>query len=404
MKVAIFGASGFVGATLVERLVARDDIDLRLFIRSFGNAWRLAKAGIPMRTVDVTSARQVNEAVAGCTHVVNCTRGSSAVMIGGLQNLLAASKVSGVKRFVHLSSVAVYGDFPPPESERESAPAKPAPKSYGEEKLKQDDMVARATDSGLDCVVLCPPNISGVYSSFVSNVLADMRAGSFALIDGGGRALNVVDVDNLAHAIVLALEIPKGDGRRIFISDGEGIAWKDLADALLPLAEFAGPVPIVPASSLALAASPAARPGSLWRSMKHLVSSDVREALRRDPLLAKFDKQMRKFGAIGGKAMEDRLRHSIEGAIKVAKVRDPNLYSSRYNAMQLRGVWHSIDRARDTLGYRPVLSFSESMARFRVWYKTMHGFGEDYWPLARKLVDFKLETVPSGEAKRASDS
>jgi nucleoside-diphosphate-sugar epimerase len=388
MKVSIFGASGFVGTATAEHLLDRKDVELNLFIRSFGNSWRLTRSGIPLKTVDITSLGQVREAIGDSTHVVNCTRGPRDVMIGGLQNLLAASKAQGVKRFIHLSSDAVYGDRPPPESERESAPAQPGSNIYGQEKLRQDDMVASAASSGLDCVVLCPPNISGVYSSFVSNVLADMRAGTFALVDGGKRALNVVDVDNLAYAIMLALEIPKGDGRRIFVTDGEGLTWKDLADSLLPLAELKGPVPNIPASSLPSAPAVAARKASLWRSAKHLVSSDVREVLRRDPLLAKFDVRMRKLARVGGRRMEDRLRDSIEGPIKVAKVPDRNPYSSRYNAMQLRDVWRRIDRARETLGYRPVFGFSESMARFRLWYETMHGVGEDYWPLARTLNDF----------------
>ena len=383
MKVAVFGASGFVGSTLVERL--RGDVETVAVIHSFGNAWRLARASVPMKTVDITSAAAVSGALEGCTHVVNCTRGSSEVMFDGLKNLLAASKANNIRRFVHLSSVAVYGDPPPPESEREDARANPPPGSYGAEKLKQDDMVASAAASGLDCIVLCPPNISGVYSSFVSNVLTDMRNGSFALVDGGARPNNTIDVDNLAHAIVLSLNAAKGDGKRIFVSDGVGLTWKDLSDALAPLAELDAPIASIPAQALRLPQAPAKPSISLWRSMKHLVSSDVREAIRRDPLWAKVDAKIRKLASLGGKSIEDRLRHSIEGPRKIAKVADAAAYSSRYNAMQLRGVWHRIDRAREVLGYEPLLDFSESMARFRIWYETMHGFGQPYWPLVRTL-------------------
>jgi nucleoside-diphosphate-sugar epimerase len=385
MKVTVFGASGFVGATLVEQLARRNDVETQAIIHSFGNAWRLARASVPMKTVDITSPAEVVSALDDCTHVVNCTRGSTAVMLMGLKNLLAASKTKKVRRFVHLSSVAVYGDPPPPESAHEDAPAKPPPRSYGAEKLQQDEMVADAAESGLDCVVLCPPNISGVYSSFVSNVLADIRTGTFALVDGGTRPNNTVDVDNLAYAIILALDVAKGDGKRIFVSDGTGLTWKHLADALLPLAELQSPIASIPASALAGQVAPARLPASFWRSLKHLVSSDVREALRHDPLWAKFDARIRQLASLGGTRMEDRLRLSIAGPQTVAKVPDDNPYSSRYNSMQLRGVWHSIDRARDVLGYEPPISFTQSMERFKVWYETMHGFGEPYWPLVRVL-------------------
>lgn len=388
MKVAVFGASGFVGATLIEHLLSRPKIETQAFIHSYGSAWRLARAAIPLRTVDITSLNEVNAALADCTHVVNCTRGDSPVMLQGLKHLLAASKARGVKRFVHLSSVAVYGDPPPPDSERESAPTKPEPGSYGEEKLKQDDMVAEACDAGLDSVVLCPPNISGVYSSFVCNVLDDIRHATFALVDDGQRPLNVVDVDNLAYAIIRALEVPKGDGRRIFVSDGDNISWKALVDALQPLRDTSVPVASIATDALASGPISSKRPISLWRSAKHLVSSDVREALRKDPLLGKADSGLRRLASLVGSGFEDRLRRSIEGPIKVEKVYDDNPYSSRYNVMQLRGVTHRIDRAREVLGYRPPLSFHDSMARFCLWYAAMHGFGAGYWPLAKLLDEF----------------
>jgi nucleoside-diphosphate-sugar epimerase len=391
-KVAIFGATGFVGTAVAELLLRRNDMEVSLFSRGYGSAWRFARAGIPLQTVDVTSPDSVQKALAGATHVVNCTRGPREVMIGGLKNLLAASKKQGVKRFIHLSSMAVYGERPAPEAEHEFGPARPAPRSYGAEKLQQDHMVERATASGLDCVVICPPNISGVYSSFLCNLVADMRAGRFALVEGGKDPLNCVDVENCAHAVGLALQIRKGDGKRIFVSDGEDINWADLAETLRPLAELPS-IPNIPASRLPATARRNV-PLSVWRSIKHLVSSDVREALRRDPLLAKVDECMRNLAAIGGKRVEDTLRLSIEGAIKVPKVPDPNPYSSRYNRMQLRGVCHRIGRAREVLGYRPILSFGESMARFRAWYDTMYGFGEDYWPLAAVLMDFRIEPVP----------
>lgn len=392
MKLAIFGATGFVGATLAERLIGWPGVELRLFCRGFGGAWRLARAGAPLAAVDILDRAAVVAALAGCTHVVNCTRGDSDVMIRGFGNLLEASRKAGIARFVHLSSTAVYGDPPPLESAEESAPARPLAGSYGAEKLAQDVMVEEAAAKGLSCAVLCPPNISGVYSSFVCNVLADLRVGTFALVEGGGLALNVVDVDNLAHAIELALAVPKVDAKRIFVTDGERLTWRDLADALMPLAERTSPLADLPAELFAAQPRPAAKT-SLWRSAKHLVSSDVREALRRDPLLARLDRRLRRLAGLAGARIEDALRLSIEGPLKVMKVADRNHYASRYNAMQLRKVTHRIDRARAVLGYAPVLDFSASMARFRAWYEGSHGFGADFWPLARTVETFKVEPI-----------
>lgn len=385
MRTVVFGASGFVGSALVERLRARGD-DVVAVIRSAGNAWRLARHGMPLKIVDVGSREAVAEAMRGATHVVNCTRGGDEVMIRGLKTLLTEAKVQGVRRFVHVSSVAVYGDPPPPESEHESCPARPAPGSYGAEKLQQDDMVQKAHDEGLSCSIICPPNISGVYSTFVTNVLEDIRNGSFALVDGGKPALNIVDVENLCHAIELACAADRTDGRRIFVTDGDAINWGAFAKHLTGLAERSAPITSIAAS--AVPRSEEAKPprSSVWKAMKHLVSSDVRAALRRDPLLARLDARARAAVARLPKSSEDSLRYSIEGPTKVAKVQVNVPVMSRYVPQQMRGVAHKTARAREVLGYAPVISFNDSMANFATWYRATRGMDTASWPLVRELL------------------
>ncbi len=391
MRIAVFGASGFVGTALVERLLAEQRCEVLACINRVGSAWRLSRSRIPWRSVDILAPEQLTSALGGVTHVVNCTRGGSDVMLAGLKNLLAASKAAQVKRFVHLSSISVY--TPPADARnlREDTPTNPEPGSYGWEKLKQDDMVEAAHAGGLDCVMLCPPNISGVYSGFCYNVLSDLRAGTLALVDGGSRPNSTVDVDNLVHAITLSLKVDKGDGKRIFVTDGGSPTWKDMADGLTELAERIEPFASVTAEEIT--PPPVAKPPmpSLWRSLKHVASSDVREALRRDPRWAWIDAQIRGLVAKSGAKIEDRLRLSIEGPQKVTRIREGSPYSSRYMAVQLRGAWHEIGRARAVLGYDPPQNFMQSMNRYRDWYKLMYGFGEAYWPLARTIETFRAD-------------
>jgi predicted dehydrogenase/nucleoside-diphosphate-sugar epimerase len=383
VKVAVFGASGFVGATLVERLIARN-IPFTAAIHSPGSAWRLARHGIALSMVDVGSRAAIREALRGCTHLVNCTRGSDATMIGGLENLLAEAKQSGIQRFVHLSSVAVYGDPPPPEARHEGCEPRPEPGSYGALKLRQDELVARAHDAGLSCAVLCPPNIGGVFSGFVGSVLDDIRQGALALVEGGHMPLNIVDVENLAYAIELALFAERADGRRMFVTDGDDITWLDFVRALMPLAECEAMPPSLPKS--AVAAATGASRASLLRAIKHLASSGVRNALRADPLLGRIEKQARALAGRLPDTIQDRLRFSLDGPIAVAKVSTAPRFTSRYNPQQLRGVVHSSERAAQQIGYTRVLDFSESMARFRAWYVAMRGIGSEAWPLTRELL------------------
>ncbi|MBN2267753.1 MAG: NAD(P)-dependent oxidoreductase [Candidatus Babeliaceae bacterium] len=388
MRVAIFGASGFVGSTFVEQLLFKKSYEeVRVFIHSSGNAWRLARRELNLRLVDVLSRTEVRKALEGCTHVVNCTRGPDEVMLMGLRNLLQESRLQGIQRFIHLSSVAVYGDPPSPESKYEEAKPNPAPQSYGWVKAQQDLMVSQAHQRGLKSIILCPPNISGPYSPFVLGVLNDMRQGTLALLDEGKMVINLVDVENLCHAIELALTCEEADGRRIFVTDAEPITWKDFTEALMPIADRKDPLPSFPREEFLKLFRPEQRKDhiSFLRTIKHLVSSDVRAALRKDPFLEKVDHSIRSLIGKLPVRVEDRLRYAIEGPISVRKVADSNPYSSRYNVQQLRGVYHTCERAKKSLGYEPRYTFTESMTRFCAWYQAMYGVGTESWKLTREL-------------------
>src|SRR5688500_2317183 len=157
MRVAVFGASGFVGATLVQRLWQSEAIEVRPIIHSSGNAARLSRFGRPMITADALQPATLDAALDGCTHVVNCSRGPAEVMLTGLRNMLDASRRARVRRFVHLSSVAAYGDLPGRSVLAESERPAPAPNTYGWTKQQQDEIVMRAHQEGLSCAILCPP-------------------------------------------------------------------------------------------------------------------------------------------------------------------------------------------------------------------------------------------------------
>ncbi len=388
-KVAIFGASGFVGATLVERLVARGDCEVVACIHSSGNAWRLARLGIPLVQVDLTDAAAVRRAVDGCTHVVNCSRGDDDVMFAGLRHLLAAAKAVGVRQFVHLSSVMVYGDPPIPASVVETAATEPKERTYGWIKLQQDEMVEAAAKAGLPSTVLCPPNIAGPYSHYLQAIVGAIRNGSLAMVDGGRAPVVLVDVVNLCHAIELAMGRDGGDGKRLFVTDGSEPTWAQFVGELAPLVP-PGSVERLPALDGATLASllvePPGRPKSIGRSIKHLVSSEVRAAIRLDPLLAGIDISVRRAVAKMGRGFEDRMRLSIEGAMRVHKASPHAAIDLRLSGHQMREAVHSSAAAGRVLGYRPLYTPGQSMAAFRAWYRKHQGMDDAFADLTARLA------------------
>ncbi len=386
-RIAIVGASGFVGSTLVERLLAQGQDEVLPLIHSSGNAMRLARLGIDLPAVDLLAQDEIDAALQGCTHVVNCALGSADVIVKGLQNLLSACRKHKVKRFIHLSSVLVYGDPPPPDSVHEDAQPFPNdPYGYGRLKLQQDRMVQQACRAGLPSVILCPPNISGSYSPFLVRVLDALRAGAFGLVDDGKSPCNLVDVSNLAHAIELALDRGTANGQRMFVTDDEETTWRDVIEGLAPVAERTDPVPVITREELLSLRTAHSTPSvSVMQSLKHLVSRDVRLALRQDPLWAKVEQVLGQSVTRLGKAVEERLRLSIAGPPPVPKVNRGPQYNMHVCLQQLRGVRHACDLAKHELGYKPLYTFAASMRAFCAWYRSQHGMDTSSWNLLKQL-------------------
>ena len=246
-------------------------------------------------------------------------------------------------------------------------------------------MVAKACGKGLPCLILCPPNISGPNSPFLSWVLATLRGGRFVSMDNGGSACNLVDVNNLAYAIQLALTNGPADAQRIFVTDRDEISWKMMVDELRPLSEEPVVIPAMSKDDLIQHIQSMESRISVRKSLKHLLSSEVRAVLREDPLWASIERVLhngvRKLG------LEEQLRNVVKGSSHRLNTNGESkpLYDLRLIGMQLRGVRHLCEKAAQELGYQPILSFRESMKNYRDWYRQTHGMNTDAWQLLKHL-------------------
>jgi nucleoside-diphosphate-sugar epimerase len=365
-------------------------------VGSTGNSWRLFSQGIAPQLVNVLDPEGLSRALGGCTHVVNCLRGDENVMLQGTRNLVKEALRAGATRFVHVSSMAVYGDRPAPDAAVESAMPSVEKGSYGWIKLQQDRIVQRIAARGLKSIVLCPPNIIGPGSYFLLEILGCLLRGELLLADGGSSVCSTVDVRNLAHACFLALSEGSTNGERYFVTDDERVTWGRIVDGVRAAGQIVAPPPECTLDELRrMSEEPAVPKHSLWASMKHLVSSDVRNALRRDPLLARIDRALRAFVARLGSSVEDNLRLAIEGPIRNPHRSDDAKPNIRLSAQQLRGVWHRCDKAKAELGYRPICTFAQSLAAFSRWLQSTRGMLEPDWNSRKILFGY------SGAEKRS---
>jgi nucleoside-diphosphate-sugar epimerase len=230
-KILVTGASGFLGARLVEFLALAYRADVRALVRDLGRSVRVCRLPVEIALGDVRDEGAVQRAIDGCSIVVHCAsridgwqpRASTTFL--GTKIVARAAHVQKVQRFVHISSAAVYGS--PGEVEvNESYPLKPRWKNdvYGTAKIAAEHLVHGYLLEGLPAAVIQPTIIYGPYSAEWSiHPLQILRAANYVLPKGG--LCSSVYVDDVVRAIILAATKIEAIGQRYIVSGSETVDW-----------------------------------------------------------------------------------------------------------------------------------------------------------------------------------
>lgn len=368
-RILITGATGFVGSRVCEVMALTKTFRPRALVHSAGSASRVARLPIDFVLGDLCDRRQVHEAVKGCDAVVHLARGTDGVMSRGLENVLAAAHAHGVQRFVHVSSVAVYGDRPTPESRTEAATPRPGANAYGRDKLAQEARVLRyARRFGLPTVILRPPYVYGPYAHFTVSLINRLRDGTLPMVDGGQNPCNLVYVDNLVQAILLSLSQTGAAYEVFFITDKGAVTWEQ---CLEDHAKLVGR-PVARVTRAQLPPSSRSRPliDSLRATPRVLLSGEFRAALRQIPLVESADTfAWNRFDALP-EEFKERIRLRIQGPREVAKAGgvvgrlDP---ADNLLLAQGRTVTHSSEKASRLMNYDAPISYAEGMRLTEAW-------------------------------------
>ena len=159
------------------------------------------------------------------------------VNVEGTRTVAEISRAEGVRQFVQLSSVMVYGfTFPPFVAEE--GPFRGEGNPYCETKLESDQVALEKHAPGaFDVTVIRAGDVYGARSRpWVLRPMELMRKRIFFLIDGGRGTMNHVHIDNLLDAVFLSLE-KRIAGQAFNVTDG---ARTTFADYFLRLARMLG--------------------------------------------------------------------------------------------------------------------------------------------------------------------
>ncbi len=262
MEIALTGGTGFVGRHTARWLVEHGH-GVRLLVRDRARVPVEIADRVRLFDGDVTRAESLVPFVAGVSHVVHmaavvgeggvAAERYRAVHVAGTRQLVEAAARAGVQRVVHLSSVGVYGDTGGSVVD-ERAPARPQDayelsKWEGEEEAR-----ATAREYGVELVVLRPAGVYGRYDRRLLKLFRGIATGRFVRIGPCTCRYHLVHVDDVAHAVELALARPEAAGQDFIVAGAAPVALTELIAAIAQVAGTKPPRLRLPLAPVVLAA------------------------------------------------------------------------------------------------------------------------------------------------------
>jgi nucleoside-diphosphate-sugar epimerase len=255
MRVFITGASGFIGRALYERYAAdgHDVIGCDLVADSARGvlagdvaapgAWQGHAAGsdLVIHTAALVSFRLERPEEVWRANVL------------GTANALAAAERAGATRFLHFSSVTVFGnDFPDGVDERYPVHNTYVP--YPDTKIASEQVVLQAQlDGRVPCTIVRPGDVYGPGSRVWALIPAELIRARRLMLPNWGRGIHSpVYVDNVVDGVVLAGASPDAVGQVFTLSDGVAVTYGEF---FAPYAELVGRRLLKVPTPLAMAAA-----------------------------------------------------------------------------------------------------------------------------------------------------
>jgi nucleoside-diphosphate-sugar epimerase len=278
----------------------------------------------------------------GAKYVIHAAVGGREATVEGTRNVMQAALDAGVDRVVHLSTVDVYGRATGTVSEDVDFGI--TGREYGDTKIEAEQVCLDFASKGLEVVMLRPTIVYGPFSELWTVEPAQRvweRGWSVPRELCQGRC-NLVFVDDLVRATLLALTAPGVSGGAFNVNGPDEVTWQEYIDALN---RELGLEPIESAS---------------------MGTSRVRTALT-DPVRALVKKVFYTFedpimAVYKSSKLAKRLMKGLESGLRgVPSQAEYDLYS--------RDVHFPSDRARDALGYEPLVDMSDGVALSVAWLR-----------------------------------
>jgi len=235
--VGIVGASGFIGKRTVE-LFSQDGFEVRPIVRTEASLSRLPHPNFDCRIANALDRPALQKAFSGCDVVVHSVLGSAGLIRGSVAPAYQAAQAAGVRRLIYLSTMCVHGQAPAPGTDESTPLSATHEFSYNNAKIYAERKLLQLRSKGsVEVVIFRPGIVFGPHSRWIVDLANDLLKGTAYLIGGGTGICNTTYVDNLVHAMKLAMTVAEADKQAFFVGEPEQVNW---AEFYHPVAEALG--------------------------------------------------------------------------------------------------------------------------------------------------------------------
>lgn len=234
--VLVTGANGFVGSHVIDALLSSGYF-VKAVVR---NTWSNAPHGVELLVADLSLPFDWSDALRGVTTIIHLAARvhqmdeSPQMALEEFRNintratleLADQAAITGVKRFLYLSTIAVNGVFTAP-GEYFTEQSGPRPKSsYAVSKYESElGLLKIAQKYPMEVTIVRPPMIYGLNAPGNFSRLTSIVKTPIPLPFGQAKSLrSFIFIQNLVSFVVLCLGHPSAGNQVFLVSDGDDIS------------------------------------------------------------------------------------------------------------------------------------------------------------------------------------